>query len=246
MIPDCVTGLPHLTDLIIQNCRKLVSLHGLPPSLLKLDAADCGSLRSRLVLFNNCLSLDEEVGRVIIQLWDYKYVFLPGKQVPAGFTHKATGKSITISQGTFSLSSRFKACLLLSPNIMVQFGYDVICRLRSKGVVINELVLSEESRPFQLYPQLLTEHMLVFSGALFKEHKCVEVDTTKSEILFEFMCDENIIECGVQILAEESESSSSKWTEESDGAVEFSKDESVVKSSKNTGWLSKLGLKKDK
>ena len=44
-----------------------------------------------------------------------------------------------------------------------------------------------------------------------------------------------IIGCGVQILAEEWESSSSRFKEHKDEAIEISKDESVVKGSKHKG-----------
>lgn len=106
-IPDCVIGLRHLHDLIIRNCRKLVSLQSLPLSVWLLDATDCGSLKSvrfllsasraysttpnkcndvnlekeerrassifhpfRKSMFRNCLKLDEEARRLIIQRWD--------------------------------------------------------------------------------------------------------------------------------------------------------------------------------
>ncbi|CAA7023951.1 unnamed protein product [Microthlaspi erraticum] len=273
-IPDCIIGLLHLTDLIIRNCRKLESLQSLPPSLLKLDAAGCGSLKSvcfwlyepracitvndskcvksekdtkrvssptfynpiREVSFLNCLSLSEEARRVIIQRWAYMSVSLPGKQVPADFTHKAKGNSITISSGTFSVSSRFKACLLLTPTGQVLDIARVVCRLISKRVIINELEYCPSARLSRCLEvdattsEILTEHLFVFSGSLFK---CVEVDATTSDIFFEFSCDvndANIIECGVQILRDEVESSSRKRKEPSDGAVEVCKD----------GWWSRL------
>ncbi|WZY89137.1 hypothetical protein YC2023_045872 [Brassica napus] len=146
----------------------------------------------------NCLSLEEEARRVIIQQCDYKSVCLPGKEIPPEFTHRAKGNSITISSGTFSASSRFKACLLISPDA-AKFRRGIVCRLISKGVVINEL----ECNPIHHHP-LLSEHLLVFSGALFKEHICCELDATTSEIRFEFNC-KHIIECGVQMLADEGE-----------------------------------------
>ncbi|CAN7136437.1 unnamed protein product [Brassica rapa subsp. narinosa] len=235
-IPDCVIGLPHLLDLAIKNCRKLVSLQGLPPSLLSLDATDCVSLKSvcfsfykpksdyitlddckcvksekdairvsslfynpvRGINLVNCLSLEEEARRVIIQQCDYKSVCLPGKEIPPEFTHRAKGNSITISSGTFSASSRFKACLLISPDA-AKFRRGIVCRLISKGVVINEL----ECNPIHHHP-LLSEHLLVFSGALFKEHICCELEATTSEIRFEFDR-KYVIECGVQMLADEGE-----------------------------------------
>lgn len=225
-IPDCVIGLPWLQSLIIQNCRKLVSLQGLPPSLWCLDATDCRSLKSVFHSFNdpcaslnyrNCVKLEEEARRRIIHQWGYNYVCLPGKEIPMDFTHKDTGNSITIpigldGEGTFSAFSRFKACLLLSP-IKGYPLFDVTCRLRSKeGLLLNEV----EYWISGLSPQFLTEHLLIFCGDLFQTDKCHELAVTTSEILFEFSCRENddkIIECGVQILREEGESSNSSSSE---------------------------------
>lgn len=153
----------------------------------------------------------KEARRIIIQQWDYNYVCLPSKEVPIDFTHKVTGNAITIhmdGEETVSASSRFKACLLLSP----MEGYplfDITCRLRSKeGLLLNEV----EYWISGLSPQFLTEHLLVFCGDLFQTDTCHELDVTTSEILFEFSCrdnDDKIIECGVQILREECGSSSS-------------------------------------
>ena len=240
-IPDCVIGLPGLHFLIIKNCTKLVSLQGLPPSLLNLDASDCGSLKrvcfslyepkayktlnackrvrsekdairvssifdepTRVITLMNCLSLEEEARRVIIQGW-YNWAVLPGKEVPSEFTHRATGNSVTISERIFSASSRFKACLLFSPTkkaVRLGLNTKIVCRLRSKGFLISELNYSSigTSDSYYFY-QPQTEHLLVFSGVLFEEHKCFE-----SEIQFEFSCkgnDTNIIECGIQMTAEE-------------------------------------------
>ncbi|KAG5401097.1 hypothetical protein IGI04_015704 [Brassica rapa subsp. trilocularis] len=50
-----------------------------------------------------------------MQQWDYKCVWLPDKEVPPEFTHRAKGNSITIPKRTFSAFSRVMACLLLSP-----------------------------------------------------------------------------------------------------------------------------------
>lgn len=171
-------------------------------------------------------------------------VTLPGKEVPSEFTHKAKGNSITICDWTFSASSRFKACLLLSlPDKVFLTMIEIVCRLRNKGVLINETRFPNYS-PLAYLSQLRTDHLIVIDKNLFEVGGCLEVG---SDIQFEFICSDlnyKIIECGVQILAEEGESSSSssKWKEQSDGGVEVSKDENVVKTSKHTGrWR---GLKK--
>ncbi|KAG7604533.1 putative TIR domain, AAA+ ATPase domain, P-loop containing nucleoside triphosphate hydrolase [Arabidopsis thaliana] len=222
-IPDCVIDLTRLRTLTIKCCRKLVSLPGLPPSLEFLCANHCRSLERvhsfhnpvKLLIFHNCLKLDEEARRAIKQQRVEGYIWLPGKKVPAEFTHKATGNSITIPlapvAGTFSVSSRFKACLLFSP--IEDFPTnDITCRLRIKGgVQINKfyhrVVILESSK-------IRTEHLFIFYGDLFSEK--IGVDVSTSEILFKFSCRDKhkIIECGVQIFKEEAESSSSSSEEE--------------------------------
>ncbi|CAN7059430.1 unnamed protein product, partial [Brassica rapa subsp. trilocularis] len=109
-----------------------------------------------------------------MQQWDYKCVWLPDKEVPPEFTHRAKGNSITIPKRTFSAFSRVMACLLLSPLKELTVPSKNLYLLRCKGILINEL-----RHP----PPLLTEHLLVLRGALFKERICVEVD---SNIQFEF------------------------------------------------------------
>ncbi|KAG2325160.1 hypothetical protein Bca52824_007888 [Brassica carinata] len=217
-IPDCVIGLSRLESLFVFKCRKLVSLQGLPSSLKYIDATDCGSLKRvciyfndplrglmfqypiRELMFQNCLKLDEESRREIIQQWIYEYVCLPGKDIPAEFTHKAKGNSITIPMVFFSASSRFKACLMLAP---IKYSYlDISCRLITEGgVIIMELKWDSMN-----VSHFLTEHLFVCGGNLVQETRKVDVHATK--ILFEFSCMDNlkILECGVKILSEETES----------------------------------------
>lgn len=115
-IPYNVSDLSRLQTLIIENCRKLVSVAYLPRSLKSLHADNCVSLERidvvfkdsvRELMFRNCLRLGEYARRKIIDLAEAKYVCLPSKELPAVFTHKSTGNFITISRG--SGSSRFKA-----------------------------------------------------------------------------------------------------------------------------------------
>ncbi|ESQ28532.1 hypothetical protein EUTSA_v10019585mg, partial [Eutrema salsugineum] len=221
-IPDCIVGLPHLVTLIVKNCKKLVSIPGLAPSLKSLNANNCISLERvcfyfhnviKELTFYNCVNLDEEARRVIIQPRVDGYVLLPGKEVPAEFIHKATGNSITI-KGTFSVFSRFKACLLLPP-IKNRGDFQIKCSLRSKnGVLINQVY--NFGMPETFYARCLSKHLLIFRDALFQQSVCHdEVDVTTSEILFEFtgwleddVCE--VLECGVQILTDEAEGSSRK------------------------------------
>lgn len=207
-IPDCIIGLQHLVKLVVENCTKLESIQALPPSLVSLNANNCVFMKKvccplhkpvEALTFYNCLNLDEEARRGIIQQSVRDYICLPGKEVPAEFTHKATGKSINIplapgGEGTFSASSRFKACLLLSPIKRRRF-ISIVCRLRSKGDVTTKFRRSVWY--YDLPP--LSKHLFIFRGG--------EIGVGTSEITFEFSCDDNdakIIGCGVQCKSRDS------------------------------------------
>ncbi|CAN8320834.1 unnamed protein product [Cochlearia groenlandica] len=159
------------------------------------------------------MSLDEESRRGIIQQLVTDYKCLPGKQVPVNFTRKAKGKSITIplasvGEETFNAYSKFRACFLVSPIERCRY-LTVSCSLTSKGGdSMNNFCRS--ARLCEEPPR--SEHLFLFSGDLFGQRKRRrQVDVATSEVLFEFSCwynDDMIIECGVQLLAEEDESSS--------------------------------------
>ncbi|KAG5401103.1 hypothetical protein IGI04_015710, partial [Brassica rapa subsp. trilocularis] len=154
---------------------------GSSPSLKSLNANNCLSLKTvhcsfhsplKELTFYNCVKLDEEARRGIIQQ-------------PV---HEATGNSITISEATFSASSRFKAYFLVSP--IEDYGFNSFF---------------SEARVYELSP--LSEHLFI----LHCERRNRRHDVATSEITFEFRCvynDEKIIECGVHVLAEAAESSS--------------------------------------
>ncbi|KAL1225608.1 Disease resistance protein RML1A [Cardamine amara subsp. amara] len=207
--------------------RSLERLTHVPPSVRVLHANGCVSLKrvccsfpneTKRLSFYNCIQLDEESRRRIIQQSIQGEILLPGKEIPAEFTHKATGNSITIplASGTFSASSRFKACILLSP-IEHCLYQDISCRLRSKG---DGTIHSVSTAAWLSNMPSWSKHLFIFSGDLFpQQNRCHEVDVTISEITFEFSCgddsetedscDDKIIECGVEIMTEEAEGSSS-------------------------------------
>ncbi|KAL1225611.1 Disease resistance protein RML1B [Cardamine amara subsp. amara] len=200
--------------------RSIKRLTHVPPSVRMLHANGCVSLKrvccsfpneTKRLSFYNCIQLDEESRRRIIQQSIQGEILLPGKEIPAEFTHKATGKSITIplASGTFSASSRFKACILLSP-IEKCLSLDISCRLRSKG---DGTIHSVSTAAWLSDMPSFSEHLFIFSGDLFpQQNRCHEVDVTISEITFEFSGekhDDKIIECGVEIMTEEDEGSSS-------------------------------------
>ncbi|XP_002870667.2 disease resistance protein RML1A isoform X1 [Arabidopsis lyrata subsp. lyrata] len=264
MIPDCIIGLSHLVSLLVENCTKLVSIQGHSPSLVTLFADHCISLQSVCCsfhgpisksMFYNCLKLDKESKRGIIQQSGNKSICLPGKEIPAEFTHQTSGNLITISlapgcEEAFSAFSRFKACLLLSP--IKDFAFNKInCILRSReGVKIN--CTTESIYPF-VSGGSLSEHLFIFCGDLFPEENRGLMDVTPNEILFDFSSsDVEIMECGVKIFLSSgievgySETGGNR-NHHIDGEAEAFK-VAQVENSKHTGhwsWLRKLRLGKN-
>ncbi|XP_048633485.1 disease resistance protein RML1A-like isoform X1 [Brassica napus] len=211
-LPYCIIGLSRLESLFVYRCRKLVSLLGLPRSLKYINANDCESLERvsfvfsdslREIEFQNCLKLDEESRRVIMQEKVYDSICLPGNEVPAEFIHKATGNSIIIpmdvdGNASFSIYSRlgFKACLLLSP---IKYSHlDIACLITKGGVTIRKLKWDSIN-----VSHFLTEHLFICGGNLVPGRP--SLDGTANDILFEFSCRDSfkIIECGLQILSGE-------------------------------------------
>ncbi|AED94691.1 disease resistance protein-like [Arabidopsis thaliana] len=220
-IPDCVISLPYLVELIVENCRKLVTIPALPPWLESLNANKCASLKRvccsfgnpTILTFYNCLKLDEEARRgIIMQQPVDEYICLPGKEIPAEFSHKAVGNSITIplAPGTFLASSRYKACFVILP-VTGYRCHSISCIVSSKAgfaMRICDLARLSDWSPG-------TEHLFIFHGRLVYQRNMI-----LSEIIFKFNCvinefsddpdlDNMIIECGVQIMTEEAKGSSS-------------------------------------
>ncbi|KAL1195580.1 Disease resistance protein RML1A [Cardamine amara subsp. amara] len=241
--------------------RSLKRLTHVPPSVRVLHANGCVSLKrvccsfsneTKRLSFYNCIQLDEESRRRIIQQSIQGEILLPGKEIPAEFTHKATGKSITIplASGTFSASSRFKACILLSP-IEKCLSQDISCRLRSKG---DGTIHSVSTAAWLSNMPSWSKHLFIFSGDLFpQQNRCHEVDVTISEITFEFSCqrkhgtvdscDDKIIECGVEIMTEEAEGSSREHATTTTTQVKRKRKRKTEKGLKTKSWVGKLGFK---
>ncbi|KAL0848216.1 hypothetical protein Bca101_021463 [Brassica carinata] len=212
-IPDWIKDLPLLQVLHIGSC-KLKSLPQLPVSLMALNAFDCESLESVSCTFPpkpslglhfiNCFKLNQQTRGEIIQLTFGRRI-LPGREVPAEFSHQATGPFLTIpldGGSPFSKSLRFKACFVISPRRSKKGpGYiSLSCTLIDKnGVFVNKVYnhffLTGPSRGLQ------SEHLCLFS---VDRRGCFELD---SEVSFEFSCAQSevyeIVKCGVVIYSDD-------------------------------------------
>ncbi|CAH2070738.1 unnamed protein product [Thlaspi arvense] len=170
MSDNNIRRLPHSLvsikpeELDTGNCRQLESLSELQMSLKILRAQNCKSLKSishsfrnpeTILHFINCFKLDQES---LIRSSVFKYMILPGGEVPEFFTHRATGSYLMIpllQSSIYGSSLPFKACVMLtlmqlSPlgskvlsgnssarlnydAVEIKFGWD-ICEIKECGI----------------------------------------------------------------------------------------------------------------
>ncbi|KAJ4877285.1 Disease resistance protein (TIR-NBS class) [Raphanus sativus] len=231
-IPDCFKDLKSLEELSIFGCPKLVSLPEFPRSLKVLWVHNCESLETLVTFpfdsqieklyFTDCLKLkldEAEARRIIVQQRSCQ-AFLPGREIPEEFNHRAIGNSLTISSNAFF---GFKMCVMVSHISEMDNAFDVelMCRISINGCPTENCIFSIPIR-------VQSEHL-----AIFKTGTTLRKDEQFSEILFEFSCssqDLAIVECGVQILQVEA-TNSELLSETDDGSLSdesFELDESPV------------------
>ncbi|KAL0643978.1 hypothetical protein Bca4012_042268 [Brassica carinata] len=205
-IPDCIKDLRLLLKLKISGCRKLTSVPELPSQLMLLSANDCESLEevaspfqnpNANMSFTNCFRLRQQA---IIQQWFcLGSAFLPGRQVPPEFDHRARGSSLTIPDSSFT---RFKVCLVLLPNHQIK--EDRSSQLLCRRVVNGDLANSDDkSFNFNL-SRCRAEHLFIFPSGLFEEDE--GLPQVHREIVFEFSSkynDFDVVECGAKFLTDE-------------------------------------------
>ncbi|CAA7053843.1 unnamed protein product [Microthlaspi erraticum] len=213
-IPDCMKDLHRLQELDISGCTRLASLPELPGSLNNLSADDCESLETvffhlkhspdaRLTFINN-FKLGQQARREIILGSFFRgTALLPGIQVPTEFDHRARGNSLTFPHPAFS---RFKVCLVISPNPNKNWEYItshlLSCRILGKD---DDLCPTEQEFGIGDVSKYGAEHLFVFHSSLLDKYMApAEV---RREIVFTFSSQSNafdIIECGAKILTKPS------------------------------------------
>lgn len=182
-IPDCIKDLHELESLWVFKCSKLTSLPELPSSLERVIAESCESLKTVLPAFDSDL--------IQQSLW----ASLPGRKIPEEFDHRAIGNSLTVR----SDSRKFRFCIVVSPKQPIREHYpEFFCRMRvNKGCPTDHDI--------DMHLQCIQAEHLCFSFTdLADAHGWLDQE---NEIVFEFIaCQKlDIIECGVQIVTEESE-----------------------------------------
>ncbi|CAN6926891.1 unnamed protein product, partial [Brassica oleracea] len=204
-ISPWIERISGLRRLVLDGCKKLLSLPQLPSSLSQLDAKDCESLErldcsflnQKIDLnFANCFKLNKEARDVIIQTSPYyNFTILPGKEMPNYFNYQANGGSLVmkLNERPSPSSKIWKACILLVSKDEVEAGIGQTVRVHH-GIKQNSLdVPCSPSYHTLFHP--LTEHLYIFE---------FEADVTSGELCFEFCVDSDhewmIKECGVHYL----------------------------------------------
>ncbi|XP_056855982.1 disease resistance-like protein DSC2 isoform X2 [Raphanus sativus] len=212
-LPDCIRSLSQLIRFTVSACENLVALPPLPGSLLSMDAGGCDSLEridssfqnpNAFLYFNDCLNLNREA-RNIIHTSACKYAFLPGEEVPAHFTHRASSGTLKINLTSAPLPSsfRFRACILLSKGELNDNSLmDVSFRVGSKQ---NGFIVRRGSSKGPI-PTLrgYEGHLYVFEDSFSLNEEFPEAEeTTFSEVTFVFRIRNKtwkVKGCGVRIL----------------------------------------------
>ncbi|XP_018488322.2 disease resistance-like protein DSC2 [Raphanus sativus] len=159
---------------------------------------------------SDALDQDTVTGNVLgIEISSCKYAVLPGEEVPAHFTHRASSSSLTITSTPRPLPSsfRFQACILVSE----VYDHLVFSKRMSYSVRAKQNGLTVGSRsnmiliPGLYRPDLFVhgEYLYIFEDDFTLNQDCPEAEeTTFSDFTFVFRVhDENckVKGCGVQL-----------------------------------------------
>ncbi|KAG2334242.1 hypothetical protein Bca52824_005422 [Brassica carinata] len=131
-VPPWVKKMSSLNRFVLMGCRKLVSVPPISDSISYIDANDCESLEILECSFHNpkvrlnfanCFKLNQEARDLIIQTNSSSAV-LPGGQVPAYFTHRATGGGLLTLLSVFLTTVAAAAIGLLTLLRKLRFHQD--------------------------------------------------------------------------------------------------------------------------
>ncbi|XP_019096684.1 PREDICTED: probable disease resistance protein RPP1 [Camelina sativa] len=199
-----VKGFSRLRRLLLNGSQKLVSLPHLPDSLLLLDAENCESLERLDSSFRNpdtslnffkCFKLNQDARDLIIQASNSAVAVIPGEEVPAYFSDRATGGTVTVKLNEWPLQKplRFKACVVLVNKVDNE----------PRGVQITSVSYKIIDKKNGVIVPCIPEHLPLPRAVTFTGHLYtfgLEVDGTSNELSFEFTVFSkswDIKECGV-------------------------------------------------
>lgn len=160
-----IKSLSTLRMLWLDDCKKLVSLPKLPPSLEKLSASNCTSLDSYmtqwLVLQHMLQSRIPYLRKNYLRCYDEEYLF-PGDHVIDECAFHTTETSITIPYLWKTELYGFIYCIILSKGSLLQS--DVSCSVYQDGIRVGWL------------QKLLEYESLTSNHVLYMYHDIIEFD----------------------------------------------------------------------
>ncbi|KAG7588433.1 P-loop containing nucleoside triphosphate hydrolase [Arabidopsis suecica] len=114
-LPSSIGNSTNLSRLVLDRCSSLVELPFSGENCESLEKLDCSFCNPGIWLnFVNCFKLNQEARDLLIQTSPVNMVVLPGKEIPAYFTYRGYGSSVTVKlyQKPLPTSTKFKACIL--------------------------------------------------------------------------------------------------------------------------------------
>nr|KYP56826.1 TMV resistance protein N [Cajanus cajan] len=178
-LPANIKSLSLLTRLYLDNCRKLVSLRELPPSLRELDIDDCRKLVSlpelpplvRVVRGFNCTSLETNfTQRLVLQhmlhrripflhkqylnnpnFYEFGYFIFPGERVMDECGFRTIGSSIIIPCLPLSDLCGFIYCIVFSKG---SYEGEVLCSIYQDGKKVGQ------DNNFIFWEATISDHVL--------------------------------------------------------------------------------------
>ncbi|CAA7058264.1 unnamed protein product [Microthlaspi erraticum] len=185
-IPSSTVSWSRLYRLILKGCKKLVSLPQLSDSLSHLDAENCESLerldcfflnQNITLNFANCFKLNQEARDLIVQIQTRGVTILPGVEVPAYFTYRATQDFLTLKLDHKPLHTalRFKGSILLinEAGVGACLWMRLHCRIMFRQ---NGLTVTQSPTNLVVSP-VLAEHLYTFE---------IIEEVTSDELFFRF------------------------------------------------------------
>ncbi|XP_054814973.1 uncharacterized protein LOC129315362 isoform X1 [Prosopis cineraria] len=131
VLPACVKQCHHLTDILLEECKHLREVEGIPPNLIDLRAKNCFSLS----LESRRLLLSEELLAAPHKHSSYVHFEVPGTSIPKWFDICSKGESISFwFRNCFPclyLSALLKPYVdAVAPWVYINNELVLLCRLR--------------------------------------------------------------------------------------------------------------------
>ncbi|XP_039687946.1 disease resistance protein RUN1-like [Medicago truncatula] len=148
-LPVNIQNHSMLEWLELDDCRKLVSVTDIPPSLLYLKAVNCTYLDTDVTQWSMHKDRAQNLVKGVIN------ALLPGAQVPLYFDFQTIGASISILPITKSDLCGFIFCIILSEGFTIHH-HDLHCIIFERGKEVDRQRISHN-----YHGTLISDHVLI-------------------------------------------------------------------------------------